>query len=81
MSEHIIIQEKTGLNDNFITEINKLVTSGLDYMDSIVYYCEKNNIEIESVVPIIKSNVKIKSGLRIEAENLNFLPKKNRLPI
>ena len=50
-------------------------------MDSIIYYCERNNLEVESIIPIIKSNLKIKSSLRIEAENLNYLPKKNRLPI
>ena len=50
-------------------------------MDSIIYYCERNNLEVESIIPVIKSNLKIKSFLRIEAENLNYLPKKNRLPI
>lgn len=53
----------------------------ISLMDSIIYYCEKNNLEVESIIPVIKSNLKIKASLRIEAENLNYLPKKNRLPI
>lgn len=53
----------------------------ISLMDSIIYYCERNNLEVESIIPVIKSNLKIKSSLRIEAENLNYLPKKSRLPI
>lgn len=82
MSEELkIIDKNKKLNQNFILEVNRLVAQGLDYMDAVLHYCEKNNIEIEAVAPIIKSNPKIKSGLRQSAENLNFMPKESRLPI
>jgi hypothetical protein len=53
----------------------------IDYMDAIVMHCEKNNIEIESIAPLIKGNTVIKSKLQIEAENLNYMPKTARLNI
>ena len=67
---------------NFVNEINKLVEDkGLDVMDAVVYYCEKHNVEIETAASIIKQNAKIKARLMIEAENLNYLPKRARLPL
>lgn len=83
MSEELkIIDKNKKLNQNFILEVNRLVNQhGLDYMDAVLHYCDKNNIEIEAVAPIIKANPKIKSGLRQSAENLNFMPKESRLPI
>lgn len=66
----------------FISEIDKLVEEhGLDVLDAVVYYCERNGIEMETAASIIKQNAKIKSRLQVEAENLNYLPKKARLPI
>ncbi len=72
------------VKESHIEDILKIYNDSkneITLIDSIVYYCEKNKLEIESIIPAIKSNLKIKSSLRIEAENLNFLPKKNRLPI
>lgn len=67
--------------ESFTREIEKLVvTYKLDYMDAVVHFCEKNNIEIETAASIIKSNLKIKSKLQLEAETLNFLPKSAKLP-
>ena len=33
---------------------------GSDYIDYIVQYCEKNNIDIESIVPLFSPNLKQK---------------------
>ena len=49
------------------------------YMDAIVLYCEKNEMEIESAAKLV--NIKIKQQLEIEFGELNFLPKAARLPI
>lgn len=81
-SENEVISKKAHSTEKFIKEVNTLVERhGLDYMDAIVHYCEKNNLEIESVASIIRSNSKIKAKLQNEAEVLNFLPKTSRLPI
>ena len=49
------------------------------YMDAIVLYCEKNEMEIESAAKLV--NIKIKQQLEIEYGELNFLPKAAKLPI
>lgn len=53
----------------------------IEYMDAIIMHCEKHNIELESVAPLIKGNENIKSKIQIEAEKLNYLPKTARLDI
>jgi len=50
----------------------------LSYMDSIVYLCEENKIELEDISkylsPVIKGQVEF------EGQKLNMLPKGNTLP-
>lgn len=53
----------------------------IEYMDAVIMYCEKNNIEVESIATLIRGNENFKSKIQIEAENLNFLPKTARLDI
>lgn len=53
----------------------------IEYIDAIVMYCDKNNIEVESIAALIKNNEYFKSKIQIEAENLNFLPKTAHLDI
>jgi hypothetical protein len=66
----------------FYEAIDNLVKHhDLSYMDAIVYYCEKNDIEIETAASLIKGNFRIKSSIQSEGEQLNFLPKAARLPI
>lgn len=51
----------------------------IPYMDAIVWYCEKNEMEIEVAAKLC--NTVIKEKLRYEAEELNFLEKPARLPL
>lgn len=77
-----VISGKALTSEKFIKEIENLVTRyDLDYMDAVVHYCEKNNIELEAAAGIIRSNLRIKSKLQDEAEELNFLPKRAKLPV
>lgn len=67
---------------NICEKIEELVSRhNISYIDAIVMYCEKNNIEIETFGKIVKSNDMLKAKLQLEAESLNFLPKSNTLPI
>jgi len=70
--------EKTSIK--FLQEIEQLVECGYNYIDAVVSYCKKNNIEIESAASIIKTSPKAKAKVRIEGENLNILKKIVRLP-
>lgn len=77
-----VISGKALTSEKFIKEIENLVTRyDLDYMDAVVHFCEKNNIELEAAAGIIRSNLRIKAKLQDEAEELNFLPKRAKLPV
>lgn len=66
----------------FAQEIETLVKDkNIDYIDAILYYCEKNNMEIETAAALIKSSSKIKAKIQLEAEEINVLPKTAKLPI
>tara|TARA_S200002703_G_scaffold38965_1_gene34163 strand:+ start:445 stop:672 length:228 start_codon:yes stop_codon:yes gene_type:complete len=66
----------------FCQEIESLVVElKTDYMDAVVHYCEKNNIELETAASIIKSNSKFKAIIQNEGEDLNLLPKTAKLPL
>lgn len=51
----------------------------LPYMDAIVWWCEVNEMEIETAAKLI--NGVIKEKIRVEAQDLNYLEKTARLPI
>ncbi len=48
-------------------------TKSMSYMDTVVYLCEQNNLEIEDVKKYISTSVKEK--IEFEAMKLNFLEK------
>ena len=77
-----VIFEKALTTEKFIKDIENLVSKyNLDYMDAVVHYCETNNVEIEAAAVFIRNNVRIKSKLQTECEELNFLPKRAHLPL
>jgi hypothetical protein len=77
-----VIFEKALTTEKFIKDIEALVSKNkLDYLDAVVHYCETNNVEIEAAAMIIRNNVRIKSKLQTECEELNFLPKRAHLPL
>jgi hypothetical protein len=50
-------------------------------VDAIMIYCERNNMEVETVADIIKHNSILKSKLQYEAESMNMMKRTSRLPI
>lgn len=48
-------------------------TKSMSYMDTVVYLCEQNNLEIEDVKKYIA--ISIKEKIEMEAMKLNFLEK------
>jgi len=62
----------------FAQEIEGLVHGDLNmnYIDAIVYFCEKNNIDLESVPKLISKPLKEK--IKYEAMQLNFLKRSSR---
>ena len=69
-------------NTFFVQEIEVLYqTKNIQYIDAVVYWCEKNNVEVEYAASLIKKDPVFKSKIEVEAENLNILKKGARLPI
>lgn len=65
----------------FYENVEKMVRGGSSYLDAIVEWCSKKNIEIESVIPLVQKNPKFLSHLRVDAEDLHFIQKNSRLPV
>lgn len=65
----------------FSKEIELLVfDKKMEYIDAVVYFCEKNSVDIETAAALIKNNAKLKASIQEEAEQLNYLPKTQKLP-
>ena len=62
----------------FAQEIEQLVQKqeNLNYIDAIVYFCDKNSIDLESVPKLIPKPLKEK--IKYEASELNFLKRSSR---
>ena len=60
-------------------EVIKREKKDMSYMDAVVYYCEQNEIEIETVGKFISKTLKEK--IESEARDLNYLPKVGKLPL
>ena len=74
------VEEKLMTPKKFSIAIQKTVRqSGISYMDALVDYCNKNQIEPEQIKPLITKSLKEK--VEVDARNLNFLPKVATLPI
>jgi len=68
--------------ETFATDIEKLVNEDqLNYLDAIIHWCEKKQIEPENVAQLVSSNLNLKRKLQNEAENLNFIPRSTRIAI
>jgi hypothetical protein len=72
-----VIENKFLTPSKFALEIEKIVVAEkINYIDAIVYYCEVNEIEIESITKIISKPLKEK--LKWDATRLNFMKKTSR---
>lgn len=77
-----VVNEKFISRSKFSSDIEDFVKShSLTYIDAIVEYCEKNNIDIDNVNKLISKPLKEK--LRYEATELNYLKKTShaKLPL
>lgn len=68
--------------NNFVEEIEVLCREkNIEYIDAIVMWCQRNNLEVETAAYWVKKDPSMKMKLQAEAENLNILKKGARLPI
>ena len=73
-----VLESKFFCPSKFAQEIESLVQKNPDmnYIDAIIYFCEMNSIDVESVPKLISKPLKEK--LKYEAMELNFLKRSSR---
>ena len=76
-------EKKLTTPEKFAEEIESIVRTDPEhtYISAIVEYCEKNNLEVESITKLIPKPLKEK--LRNDAQRLNFIThtKRASLPL
>jgi hypothetical protein len=55
--------------------ISNMIANGVPYIDALVEYAERNNLEIESVADVVKKSSILKEKLRTEAVKLRMVQK------
>jgi hypothetical protein len=71
------LEDKFMTTARFSQDVEKIAhENSMNYIDAIVHYCEKNEIEIESVSKLISKPLKEK--LKYDAQKLNFIKKTSR---
>ena len=73
-----VMQSKFFCPTRFAEEIESLVLNNADmnYIDAIVFFCEQNNVDLESVHKLISKPLKEK--IKYDAQQLNFMKKTSR---
>jgi predicted aldo/keto reductase-like oxidoreductase len=68
-------------SEKIMNEIQSVIDSGVTYIDAIVDYAERNEIEIEILGEIIRRSPVLKARIHVEAEELNMVDRVTRLPV
>jgi len=78
-----LIENKFYCSRRFAEEIESIVgeNKGMKYIDAIVFFCEKNNLDVESIPKLVSKPLKEK--LKAEAVELNLLKRTShaKLPL
>lgn len=60
----------------FYKEVEAIVAGGADFVDAVISWCNRNNIELEFAATMIRSNPSLKTKMLGAAQDLNFIPRK-----
>lgn len=62
----------------FSQEVERIAVSNpeMNYIDSVIHYCETNEIELDTISKLVSKPLKEK--IRHEAQQLNFMKKTSR---
>ena len=73
-----VMESKFFCPTKFAQEIETLVLENKDmnYIDAIVFFCDQNSIDVESVPKLISKPLKDK--IKRDAQELNFMKKSSR---
>lgn len=67
--------------EKILREISTYMSKDISYIDALVYYAEKHDVEIEVIGEIVRRSPVLKSKIREDAEKLRLVEKTNSLPI
>jgi hypothetical protein len=71
------LEDKFMTTAKFSQDVEKVAFENkMNYIDAIIFYCEKNEIELESVPKLISKPLKEK--LKYDAQKLNYMRKTTR---
>jgi hypothetical protein len=75
------MEEKQFLTKNKFAKLveEHVIKNKMSYMDAIISLCDNYEVDLEEVRKFISPVIKGK--VEAEAQNLNFLPRQNTLPI
>jgi hypothetical protein len=78
MEKNHLLEDKFMTSAKFSQEVEKIAVtnSDMNYIDSVLHLCEKNEIEVEIVSKLISKPLKEK--LKYEAQQLKFMKKTSR---
>ncbi len=78
MDKKQLLEDKFMTAAKFSQEVEKIAFDNPDmnYIDSVIHFCEMNEIEIDSVSKLISKPLKEK--LKFDAQQLNFMKKTSR---
>ena len=63
-------------SEEFVTQVDKLVSPEISYLEALVQYAENEGMEVEVLAEMVKKNQVVTSRLREDAEKLNMLTEK-----
>jgi hypothetical protein len=64
---------KTRTPDSIHQDISHMLSNGVTYIDAIVEYAKKNDLEIETVAEIVRRSSVIKEKIREEALKMKLV--------
>jgi hypothetical protein len=78
MDKKQLLEDRFMTSAKFSQEVEKIALHNPDmnYIDSVIHYCELNEIEVDSINKLISKPLKEK--LRHNAQELNFMKKTSR---
>jgi len=66
----------------FVKEVEAFVAKTKEsYIDAIIHICDKNGIEYETAGEMVRGTSVLKSKVKADAKEKNYLPKTAKLPI
>ena len=81
MIENEEVNELINVQD-FLQKIDEIVIEKkIEYLEAVLYYCEKTGLEVETAAQLIRRNAKMKARVRLDAESAGYFPKTAKLPI